>query len=164
MTPLSARCVDLCTLPEYCNITNTLAFVLYFCGSQPVSHGLFQGVPVFTQHLTEFCFSSQRLVSCCPHKNKYSGRKITASLGKVTVRGEKRWIGQGGSTTAKCLSMYSITENIYCSQLSSAALLLKPERNCFASYNTKKGLGYLSLCAIVLRSSPPSHMSTCNGQ
>jgi hypothetical protein len=35
---------------------------------------------------------------------EYSGRKITASLGKITVRGEKRWKGQGGSTTAKSLS------------------------------------------------------------
>jgi hypothetical protein len=29
-----------------------------------------------------------------------------------------------------CLSMYSINENIYYSQLSSVALLLQPERNC----------------------------------
>jgi hypothetical protein len=29
---------------------------------------------------------------------------------------------------------------------------------------TRKGLFSLSLCAIVLRSSPPSHVSTCNGQ
>jgi hypothetical protein len=95
----------------------------------------------------------------------YSGRKITASLGNVTVRGENRWKGQGGSTTARVfLSMYSITENIYYSQLSSVALLLQPERSCFTSYNTKKGLRSLSLCAIVLRSSPPSHVSTCNGQ
>jgi hypothetical protein len=60
--------------------------------------------------------------------------------------------------------MYSITENIYYSQLSSVALLLQPEPKCFTSYNTMKGLGSLSLCAIVLRSSPPSHVSTCNSQ
>jgi hypothetical protein len=60
--------------------------------------------------------------------------------------------------------MYSITENIYCSQLSSVAILLQPEPNCFTSYNTRKGLGSLSSCAITLRSSPPSHVSTCNGQ
>jgi hypothetical protein len=60
--------------------------------------------------------------------------------------------------------MYSITENIYCSQLSSVALLLQPERNCFTLYNTRKGLGSASLRAIVLRSSPPSHVSACNGQ
>jgi hypothetical protein len=57
---------------------------------------------------------------------------------------------------AKSLSMYSITENIYYSQLSSVAILLQPERNCFTSYNTKKGLGSLSLCAIALLSSPPT--------
>jgi len=38
------------------------------------------------------------------HVHLYSGRKITASLGNVTVRGEKRWKGQGGSTMAKSLS------------------------------------------------------------
>jgi hypothetical protein len=58
----------------------------------------------------------------------YSGRKITASLGNVTVRGEKLWKGQGGSTITKSVpSMYSITENIYYSQLSSVAILLQPE-------------------------------------
>jgi hypothetical protein len=60
--------------------------------------------------------------------------------------------------------MYSITENIYYSQLSSVAILLQPERNCFTSYNTRKGLCSLFLCAIVLRSSPPSHVSSCKGQ
>jgi hypothetical protein len=60
--------------------------------------------------------------------------------------------------------MYSTTENIYYSQLSSVAVLLQPEPNCFTSYSTRKGLGSLSLCTIVLRSSPPSHVSTCNGQ
>jgi hypothetical protein len=60
----------------------------------------------------------------------YSGRKITASLGNVTVRGERRWKGQGGARwPTVCLSMYSITENIYYSQLSSVTLLLQPERN-----------------------------------
>jgi hypothetical protein len=92
----------------------------------------------------------------------YSGRKITASLGNVTVRGEIRWERQGGSTTAK--SMYSITENVYYSQLSSSALLLQPERNCFTSYNIRKGLGSLSLCAFILQFSPPFHVSICNGQ
>jgi hypothetical protein len=60
-------------------------------------------------------------------RNTYSGRKITTSFGNVTVRGEKRWKGQGGSgLSTVCLSMYSITENIYCSQL-SVALILQPE-------------------------------------
>jgi hypothetical protein len=48
--------------------------------------------------------------------------------------------------------MYSITENIYCSQLSSVAILLQPEPNCFTSYNTRKGLCSLSLSLCVLSS------------
>jgi hypothetical protein len=34
----------------------------------------------------------------------YSGRKITESLGNVTVRGGKRWKEQGGSVMANSLS------------------------------------------------------------
>jgi hypothetical protein len=60
--------------------------------------------------------------------------------------------------------MYSITENIYCSQLSSVAILLQPEPNCFTSYNTRKWLFSLSLCAIALQSPPASHVSTSYGQ
>jgi hypothetical protein len=60
--------------------------------------------------------------------------------------------------------MYSVTENIYYSQLSSVAILQQPEPNCFTSYNTRKGLCSLSLCAIVLRSPPPSHVSISNDQ
>jgi hypothetical protein len=49
--------------------------------------------------------------------------------------------GKGGARwSTVCLSMYSITENIYCSQLSSVAILLQPEPNCFTTYNTRKGL------------------------
>jgi hypothetical protein len=69
----------------------------------------------------------------------YSGRKITESLGNVTVRGEKYATGKRGARLLTvCLSMYSITENIYCSKLSSVAILLQPEPNCFTSYNTRK--------------------------
>jgi hypothetical protein len=75
----------------------------------------------------------------------YNGRKITASLGNVTVRGEKRRKGQGGSALPNSLNMYSITENIYYSQLSSVAILLQPEPNCCTSYSTRKGLCSLSL-------------------
>jgi hypothetical protein len=65
-------------------------------------------------------------------KRMYSGRKITASLGNVTVRGEKDGKSKGGAQwPTVCLSMYSITENIYYSQLSSVAILLQPERNSF---------------------------------
>jgi hypothetical protein len=95
----------------------------------------------------------------------YSGRKVTAGFRNVTVRGGgERWKGQGGSTMAKRLSMCSVTENIYYSKLSSVTILLQPEPNCFTSYSTWRRLGFLSVCAIVLRSSPPSHVSTCNGQ
>jgi hypothetical protein len=48
--------------------------------------------------------------ACNENWNMYSGHKITASLENITVREEKkRWKGQGVSTTAKYLSMYSIT-------------------------------------------------------
>jgi hypothetical protein len=94
----------------------------------------------------------------------YSGRKITASFGNVTVRGDKDGKSKGGGAIVNSLSMYSITENIYCSQLFSVAILLQPEPNCFTPYNTRQGLCSLYSCAIALRSSPPSHLSTCNGQ
>jgi hypothetical protein len=41
---------------------------------------------------------------------------------------------------------------------------LQPEANCFTSYNRRKGLCSVFLCAIALRSSPPSHVSNSNGQ
>jgi hypothetical protein len=81
------------------------------------------------------------------------------------------WKEQRGSAMSNvCLSMYSITENIYYSQLSSVAIVLQPEPNCFTSYNTRKALCSLSLslslslCAVALPSSPSSHVSTSNGQ
>jgi hypothetical protein len=44
----------------------------------------------------------------------YRGRKITASLGNVTLRGEKYGKGKGGAGRPRvCLSTYSITENMY---------------------------------------------------
>jgi hypothetical protein len=87
----------------------------------------------------------------------YTGRKIAESLGYVTVKGEKRW--------KDCQqSVWACIIYIYYSQLSSVAILLQPERNCFTSYNTRKGLCSLSLCAIVLPSPPASDVSTCNGQ
>jgi hypothetical protein len=58
----------------------------------------------------------------------YSGHKITASLENVTVRREKDGKGKEEARWWRvCLSMYSITENIYYSQLSSIAILLQPE-------------------------------------
>jgi hypothetical protein len=54
--------------------------------------------------------------------------------------------------------MYSITENIYYSQLSSVAILLQPEP---VSHRIIQGNYYfLSLCAIIFRSPPASHAST----
>jgi hypothetical protein len=56
--------------------------------------------------------------------------------------------------------MYSITENIYCSQLSSVAILLQPEP---VSHRIMQGNDcFLSLCAIVFRSPPASHVSSSN--
>jgi hypothetical protein len=55
-----------------------------------------------------------------------------------------------------CLSMYSITENIYYSQLSSVTIFLQPEPNCCTSYNTRTGfcsLSLLSSCGLRL---PPT--------
>jgi hypothetical protein len=91
----------------------------------------------------------------------YSGRKITA---KPHSKREKDGKSKGEAIRRRvCLRIYSVTENIYYSQLSSVAL--QPAAwTCFTSYNTTKGLLSLSLCAIVFRSSPPSHVSTCNGQ
>jgi hypothetical protein len=67
----------------------------------------------------------------------YSGRKLTASFGHVTVRGEKDGKGKGGAQwRSVCLSMYSITENIYYSQLSFVAILLQPEP---VSHRTMQG-------------------------
>jgi hypothetical protein len=51
------------------------------------------------QTLLDFTFAFS-LCSIWP----YSGRKITESLGNVTVRGEKRWKEQGGSAMANSLS------------------------------------------------------------
>jgi hypothetical protein len=61
-------------------------------------------------------------------EQQYIGRKITASFGNVTVREEKDGKSKGGSRwPTVCLSVYSTTENIYCSQLSLVAILLQPE-------------------------------------
>jgi hypothetical protein len=50
----------------------------------------------------------------------YSGRKITESLGNVTVRrGKYGKSKRGARWPTVCLSMYSITENIYYSQLTA---------------------------------------------
>jgi hypothetical protein len=58
----------------------------------------------------------------------YSGHKITERLGNVTVRREKAGKSKGGERLSTvCLSMYSITENIYYSQLPSVAILLQPD-------------------------------------
>jgi hypothetical protein len=58
--------------------------------------------------------------------------------------------------------MYSITENIYYSQLSSVAILLQPEPNCFTSYSTR--IGFCLLMCYRLAVFLSSHVSACNGQ
>jgi hypothetical protein len=93
----------------------------------------------------------------------YSGRKITESLGKSQWEGKKMERTRG-SAIANSLSEHVqynwkhllLTAVLRC--VTSAAW------TCFTSYNTRKGVCSLSLCAIVLRSSPPSHVSTCHGQ
>jgi hypothetical protein len=55
-----------------------------------------------------------------------------------------------------CLSMYSITEKIYYQQLSSVAILLQPEPNCFRSYNTRKALCSLSVLSSCRLPLPPT--------
>jgi hypothetical protein len=62
-----------------------------------------------------------------------------------------------GSTAAKSLWKHLLLTAVFRCTTSAAW-------TCFTSYNTRKGLCSLSVCAIVLRSSPPSHVSTCNGQ
>jgi hypothetical protein len=91
----------------------------------------------------------------------YSRRKITESLWNVTVRGEKDGKSKGGARLSTvCLSIYSITENIYYSQLSSVVILIQPET---VSHRKIQEKCCLSFCAIVLRSPPPSHVSIYNG-
>jgi hypothetical protein len=68
----------------------------------------------------------------------YSVRKITESLGNVTLRGENNGKSKGEALwPIVCLSVYSITENIYYSQLSCVAILLKLEP-VFTSCSTRK--------------------------
>jgi hypothetical protein len=99
-----------------------------------------------------------------PRSIQYSGRKINESVGNVIVRGEKYGRSKGGARwPTVCLSMYSITENIYYSQLSSDAILLQSEP---VSHRTIQGKdcvlspSVLSSCGLP----PPSHVSTSNGQ
>jgi hypothetical protein len=85
-------------------------------------------------------------IHCCPSifpHQPYRGRKIT----DVTVRGEK--VGKskrGARLSTVCLSMYSITENIYYSQLYSVAILLQPERVSHRIIQRKHCV--LSLCVL----------------
>jgi hypothetical protein len=97
----------------------------------------------------------------------YSARKITESLGNVTVREENRWEEQEGSAMANSLSMYSITENIYYSQLSSVALLLQPEpvsrriiqgEDCVLSVLSSCGLRLPPTCLLLTVSGAGSYI------
>jgi hypothetical protein len=92
----------------------------------------------------------------------YSGCKITESF--VTVRGEKTWKEQEGSAIVNSLS-----EHVYYNWkhlLLTAVLRCDTSAawTCFTSYNTRKWLCFLFVCAIVFRSPPASHLSTSNGQ
>jgi hypothetical protein len=88
---------------------------------------------------------------------QHSGRKITESLGNVTVRGGKEGKSmEGQRCPAVCLSMYSITANIYYSQLSSVAILLQPEPVAHRIIQGKDcviSLSLLSSCGLPL---PPT--------
>jgi hypothetical protein len=85
----------------------------------------------------------------------YSERKINERLGNVTVRrGKDGKSKMDARMSTVCLSMYSITENIYYSQLSSVAILLQPEP---VSHRIIQGNDFLSLCAIAFRSPPASN-------
>jgi hypothetical protein len=143
-----------------------------FCYAVPHSNGytvlvenislFFVLQPVFPTSFSSFFphpvpYSAPLLLKVLWTQNNCELRKRRNKSGKKMER-------QQESKMAKSLSMYSVTENIYYSQLSPVAILLQPGRNCFTSYNTIKGLISLSLCAIVLQSSPPSHVSTCSGQ
>jgi hypothetical protein len=57
----------------------------------------------------------------------YSGRKITELRKRHSKRGKNGKSKMGARLSTVCLSVYSITENIYYSQLSSVAILLQPE-------------------------------------
>jgi hypothetical protein len=77
---------------------------------------------------------------------------------------EKRWKEQGGSAVS-----HSLSEYVYYNWkhlLLTAVLRCDTSAvwTCFTSYNTRKWLCSLSLCAIVFRSPPASHVSTSNSQ
>jgi hypothetical protein len=68
-------------------------------------HQRYTAVRIQDCHSFRFVFEGVRV---------YSGHKITASFGNVTVRGEKDGKGKGEARWRRvCLSMRSITENIF---------------------------------------------------
>jgi hypothetical protein len=89
-----------------------LSSVAILLQPEPVSHRIIQG--------------NDRVLS--PYVLSSFGLPQPSTCLALTVsQGEKRWKEQGGSAMANSLSMYSITENICYSQLSSVAILLQPE-------------------------------------
>jgi hypothetical protein len=106
-------------------------------------------------HFVPFPFKVAQLQTVAD-RTLYTGRKISESLGNVTVRGEK-----DGKSKGECDGQQSehVTENIYYSQLSSFAILLQPEPNCFTSYSTRKWFCFLS--PYMLSSCGLPHPPTC---
>jgi hypothetical protein len=75
------------------------------------------------------------LTKCCVYwtQNNYGLRKRHIKREKKMERAKGERDGQQSEHVYT-----SITENIYYSQMSSVAILLQPEPNCFTSYNTRK--------------------------
>jgi hypothetical protein len=121
----------------------------------------------------------------------YSGRKIIPSLSYVAVRGEGKMDRAWESNTARSLvwkhfSLSISTQSVefwytdfyttlyFVNQRNYKTLAMQahafPLTRYFYSLNViishpivhKEGLGYLSVCAITSRSSPPSHACICN--
>jgi hypothetical protein len=75
-----------------------IEFAILFCSSHMVAFCLMY-CKMGTYMLISFQFQLNRLGWCFVGVLvfHYSGLKLTERLGNVTVRGEKRWKGQGGA-------------------------------------------------------------------
>jgi hypothetical protein len=110
---------------------------LYWLGrqsTQPVSLPFLTSVnrtAVSFLYVCMHAYISLRVYVCTVTQNNCELGKRHSKRGRTMERAR-------GSAMANSLSMYNITENIYYSQLSSVAILLQPEPNCFTSYSTRK--------------------------